>query len=205
MQMGSPIRLYISPQKLLQAMFPLGVFVLIGISIIERAPTSPIYLIVGIAVLLPTGLFAVLVITDLAYGVVLHRPLLEVDERGWHKGLLSLGGVHVLEWAQLDRIECSVRQLRNDRISCYVLVWVRDSDKLPHKTRRKLSARLLPSLQGAAMGTPLNLVVQQCTPDKAFQLFDRITTTFSREIEMYGIKVQHSVKDLTPKARKDRT
>lgn len=55
------------------------------------------------------------------------------------------------------------------------------------------------------MGTPLNLVVQQCTPDKAFQLFDRITTTFSREIEMYGIKVQHSVKDLTPKARKDRT
>lgn len=195
--MDHMLRLYNSPFK--QSLYLLGSlsFVAVGLLLLSepkfRASTPNVvmaYLCIGFF-----GLGVVAFLYSMARDLLVRRPLLEVDARGWtYHPALGQRAQHV-PWQGVGRVALYRQRVRSSR-TIYLVLEARHPDELRPSRAQALTARFYPSMSLALMAVPLNTAYMRASSAKVERLLQRVQAEFSGELHRYGIAVADTIQDM---------
>jgi hypothetical protein len=189
--------LYSNPFK--QSLYLLGSlgFVAVGFLLLSepkfRANTSNVvmaYLCIGFF-----GLGVVVFLYSMARDLLLRRPLLQVDTRGWtYSPALGQRSQHI-PWQDVARVALYRQRVRSSRMF-YLVLEAHQPDEVQPSGAQALTARLYPSMSLALITVPLNTVFMRTAPTKVERLLHRVQAAFSSEFNRYDIAVASTIQDM---------
>jgi hypothetical protein len=131
----------------------------------------------------------------MARDLLLRRPLLQVDAKGWTYYPALRRHARQFPWQDIGRVALYCQRVRSSR-TFYLVLEARHPDQLRPSRAQALTARLYPSMSLALMGIPLNSAFMRASPAKVERLLHRIQAEFSDEFYRYGIAVADTIQDM---------
>lgn len=191
------LRLYANPVKQFLYLLVSGAFVLGGLLLLHdpKVRANPAKTAGAYAAIIFFGLGVVVFLIMILRYTVFRSPVLQIDAQGWSYSPPLLGEALAVPWYNIRAIAL-LRQKMPRNTMYYLVVYARDPQQLPHARTRTFTARLYPSLSGAAMSIPLNSLFVRTTPAKGKRLLERIASTCPHEIQLHRVQVSGEMYDM---------
>ena len=191
------LRLYGNPFK--QSLYLIGSlgFVAAGLLLLrdpqfsaDTVHVAMAYLCIGFF-----GLGTVVFLYSLARDLLMRRPVLQVDARGWTYHSTLGRQAQRVPWQAVGRIALYRQRVRSTRMY-YLVLEARHSGQLPPSRARAVTAHFYPSMARAVMSVPLNAVFMRASPAQVEHLLHSVQAEFFRELQYYGIAVANQIQDM---------